>query len=112
MSTTAPDEHVYYAHKVTRPDGCARYCNASPSRWWVTTFGSPDPIVAVRLRERTESDPPSSHYAWIDAKRPDRYAMLFPSEIQFETCFEYGSKAEEARGYGRKVNLIVEEIVS
>lgn len=110
---TRPDSHIYFAHKhIRKQDGCAYYFNASPSRRWVELHGAEDPIVTVRFRERTESDPPSSYWAWLPTDEPDRYISIWPSEIQLDMCFAYGPKAEEDRGRGRKVNLIVEEIPS
>lgn len=108
---SSPDAQTYYAYKHLRArDGAPYYMNASPSRRWVESFGSSAPIVALRIRERLAADPPSPYWGWLDAKRPDRYSMVWHTETQFEMCFTYGSKAEADRGNGRKVNLIVEEI--
>lgn len=107
---SAADECVYYAHKRLREqDGRVYFFHASPSRRWVKLHGVDDPIVPVRIRERTEADPPSGYWGWLPADDPSAYCFVWPSEVQLNMCFPYGPEAEEARGRGRKVNLIVEE---
>jgi hypothetical protein len=113
VSTTPdPSAITYYAHRRVRADGLVSYFHASPSRWWVELHGSTEPVVTIRLRERTAADAPSSYFAWLRFDRPERYAMVWPSEGQLEMCFPGGSQAEADRGLGRKVNLIVEEVTT
>lgn len=104
-----PNEPVYYANKCTRHSGGFWYANASTDRRFVEIHYYPEPIVSVRVRERTEGDPPSNYWGWLATDEPGRYLFVWPSEGQLEMCFAYGSKAEADRGRGRKVNLIVEE---
>lgn len=106
-----PNTVLYYAHRELRHDtGEPFYCHASPSRRWVELHFLSHPIVKVRVRERQPSDPLSNYWGWLDAANPAAYTMVWPSEVQLDMCFPYGPQAEEARGRGRKVNLIVEEI--
>lgn len=109
-----PDERTYYAHKRLREqDGKHYYFYASPNEWWVKLHGSEDPTVTVRIRERKPEDPPSNYWGWLSFRKEEdtsKYLFVWPSEVQIDMCFPYGPKAEEARGHGRKVNLIVEEI--
>lgn len=108
-----PSAPVYYAHKlVGRHDGEVRYYHASPDRWWVELHGVNEPIVPVRLRERTQDDPPSPYWGWVGAECPQQYEMVWPAEVLLDMCFPYGPKAEEERGRGRKVNLVVTEVDS
>lgn len=110
-SEQSPEAKVYYAHRFVRGnDARVLYLHASPNRWWTALHGNRDPIVRVRLRERRPEDPPSPYWGWIDAKRPSRFCMVWPTELQLEMCFPYGSRTVEQHGYGRKVNLIMEEL--
>lgn len=104
----SPDARVYYAHKSER-SGVPRYYHASPSRKWLSYFYSSMPIVTLRLRERKESDPPSAYWGWVDAKKPDKYTMVWPTRTQFVSCFQYSPELSEQVGNGRAVNLIAEE---
>lgn len=105
-----PSAVIYYAHRrVRETDGKVFYFHASPNKWWVELHGK-DPIVIVRLRERTNTDPPSNYWGWLDVKHPNKFLFVWPSEAQLNMCFPYGPEAEEARGRGRKVNLVVEEL--
>lgn len=104
-----PDEIVYYAHRVERPGGPV-YLHASPRRWWVVLHGLPDPVVALRLREWREGDPPCRYWAWVYAKRPEEYTFVWPSRGQVSICFPDGVEVAESRGVGRLVRLHVEEV--
>lgn len=37
--------------------------------------------------------------------------MVWPSKVCLETCFPYGLQVAEENGQGRRVNLVVEEVV-
>ena len=67
--------------------------------------------MQLHLREWREGDAPSDYWGWVSSERQDRYTMVWPSEIQFEMCFHSGSKPPEESGRGRKVHLVVEEVV-
>lgn len=108
---SSPDAVTYYAHrKIRGEDGKVYYFHSSPSLRWVQLHGVPWPIVQVRLRERIATDPPSPYWGWISADDPERYCFVWPSEVQLNICFPCGPEAEEKRGRGRKVNLVIEEI--
>lgn len=95
----------YFAHRYPR----GGYFHASPNRWWVEIHGIDEPIVTVTVRERVDSDPPSNYWGWLETG-DDKYIFIWPSKLQVEMCFPYGTAVEEARGKGRLVNLIVEEV--
>lgn len=108
-----PNTVTYFAHKDTGERHGVAYCyyfHASPDKWWVELHGMDEPIVRVSVRERLPTDPPSDYWGWLDAKEPDRYIFVWPSEMQLDMCFPYGPKAEENRGHGRKMNLMVVEL--
>lgn len=119
---TSPDDHIYYGHKMVGRDdvrgggidypaaGQTYFSNISPDRQWVEIHMMKYPIVALRVRERRDSDPPSFYWAWVRATSPDRYTLVWPSLVQFTMCFPYAYEAEEKAGAGRAVNLMVEEI--
>lgn len=112
MSTHDPSSIPYFAHKrFVEREKKFYYFTVSPDLRFVRIHGFDDPIVTVRARERVESDPPSPYYGWLATDRPDRYDFVWPSEGQLEMCFPYGSRAEADRGRGRKVNLIVEDVM-
>jgi hypothetical protein len=111
--TTDPSLPVYYAYKCVRGhDGVVSYLIASPDIRFVKIHGFSQPIVTLRIRERRDGDPPSGYFGWLATDRPGEYQHVWPSEGQLEMCFPYGSKIREEIGYGRKVNLIVEEVVA
>lgn len=105
-----PDEQVYYANKSAR----GRYLHASPSKRWVELHGVSIPIVAIRLRERTASDPPlergqPDYWGWLEFSR-NYYTMVWTSRVLLDICFPSGAQGAEAAGRGRAVNLVAEEI--
>lgn len=107
---TDPSSHVYYAHLGHDRDGQRHYTNASPNKWWLDLFGSKDPVVALNIRERLPTDPPSTYWGWLDHKDPGKYLFVWRDPDLFEMNFPYGSKVEEDKGKGRRVNLVVAEI--
>jgi hypothetical protein len=110
MTNTDPNTVVYYAHKEISERSGVLYLHASPSKRWVELHQIPHPIVKISVRERVETDPPSSYWGWLKADEPDCYIFVWPSEIQLDMCFPYGPKIEEQLGRGRKVNLTLTEI--
>lgn len=108
---SSPDDPLYYAHRCTNSrDGSTYYTTMSPSIRFVKAHYFKEPIVTVRLRERLETDPPSPYWGWLATDRPEEYQYVWPSEMQVEMCFPYGTRAEADRGRGRKVNLMLEEV--
>jgi hypothetical protein len=114
MSTSPavnPASHVYYANERKTLNGVVYYVNASSNKARVKLFGYKEPIVAIRLREWKEGDPPEGFYLGWHKDGDDYYSMVWHTNNHFEVCFTYGSKAEEDRGYGRKVRLVVEPVI-
>lgn len=97
------ESDIYYAHRY---EGGA-YWHASPNLWWVNIHGLKHQIVMIRIRERVSTDPPSDYWGWLGADK-NYYHFVFYHKSLMEMCFPYGSKAEEERGRGRAVNLIVQ----
>ena len=97
----------YYASKEEHR-GDVLYMHVG-SRHYVECHFLPHPIVPVTVRERVDGDAGHVYWGW---REPDgTYAMIWPSEMQVEMCFPYGSKVEEDRGAGTKVQLTIEERV-
>ena len=76
-------------------------------------FGCLDCLKALRLsrpiaRVEIIEDPAGDYYGWIEDEEL-QVAYIWPSEIQMEMCFPYGSQVEEAKGVGKKVRLSVKE---
>lgn len=101
-----PEEQRYYAHKTTR--GC--YLHATNKKGFLQYYRSVDPIVEVRIRERTASDTLPSYWGWIWTAAQDKFDMVWPSRVQFEACFQYSSDVAVTKGHGRVVLLVVEEV--
>jgi len=60
-------------------------------------------------RVRVSYDENGAYWGWWDAEK-EHFTMIWPSRVQVEICFPYGSAAEERRGRGKLVQLKVEEI--
>lgn len=70
-----------------------------------------DEIYALVFREKTEDDPESNYWGFLD-KNDDYVSLIFPSWVQFSICFPYGIEAEEKAGNGRRVNLTLLKVRS
>mgnify|MGYP000856665481 CR=1 FL=1 len=101
-----PEEQRYYAHKTAR--GC--YLHATNKKGFLQYYRSTDPVVEVRIRERTDSDTLPWYWGWVWADKPDRYDMVWPSRVQFEACFQYSSDVAVTKGRGHVVLLVIEEV--
>ena len=65
-------------------------------------------IVRVRVRPALdEEDTP--YWGWWAADDAE-YRHIYPSPHGTEMCFPYGSEAEEERGRGKKLRLLIEEV--
>ena len=104
-----PSSVTYYARRTVIAGGEVAYLHATPKRGRLRYYGGTEPVVAVRLRERTEADPPSTYYGWL-ATGASEYTMVWRSRTHFEACFQYNSDEAVSKGRGRRVNLIVEEV--
>ncbi len=67
-------------------------------------FGTP--VFPVIVRELHEGET-SFYWAWWSTEE-QAFMFVFPRKIMVETCFTYGTKAEEARGRGGLMNVVVE----
>lgn len=99
----------YWAHIERYGDGRVYFTDVG-TRLFVDTCGGKLPVVRVRVRERTDADTGHTYWGW-QGTGSERYDMIFPNELLFEMCFEYGSKAAISRGRGRKVQLTIEAIL-
>lgn len=102
-----------WAARGTGPGGQLIWLHTSSNRRFVEACADRgQAIIAVTVRERQPADPPSPYWGWEETGTPGEYVFVWPRRIQFEMCFTYGPKAEEERGKGRAVNLIVEPMQS
>jgi len=63
-------------------------------------------VAALSLREaRHGEDTP--YFGWLSYE-DRRFSMVYPALCLTRMCFAYGPEAEEDRGRGRLVNLVVE----
>jgi len=73
-------------------------------------------IIPLQVREAKDGDKPT-HWGWIDAPNEllgrmnenEEISMIFATETMLKICFPYGLKAEEERGKGRAVRVVVEK---
>jgi hypothetical protein len=65
-------------------------------------------IIKVKVREATKEEKPT-HYAWWDNKE-NEFEFIFPSWLQVDMCFPYGSKIEVETGTGNILGIVVEEV--
>lgn len=104
-----------YAERIQRGN-YVTYSHFFNAKFLVEMCGAEEnDIVRVDIRERTEYDEPSEHWGWESWDERDgeiRYCMIWPSFLQLDMCFPYGSKAATEAGQGRPVNLVVTEILT
>ena len=89
---------IMWAYKS---DGCYMHFGCLN---YVKAHGLSFPIARVEITE----NPTGSYFGWVEDGEL-KGAYVWPSEMQTEMCFPYGSKAEELKGRGRKTRLSVKE---
>ncbi len=72
---------------------------------FVELHGLDNPIVEVELEE----NPKGTYFGFVEDGKLEG-CLTWPSEVQFEMCFPYGSKVEEEKGRGKKIRLSIKEI--
>lgn len=77
------------------------------SKRWVKLHGLKHPIVAVTVREAKPDETPRQWAWWGNGD--GKFRWLWASRIQVAICFPYGPEAEEARGRGKLLGVVVEE---
>ncbi len=88
------------------------YLHMSKSIKIVKLYGGENPMhkleLSVHENQSKETDTSKADYhGWIDFNRKNDLCMVWPSQMQSEMCFPYGSKAEEEVNKGIKVRLNV-----
>jgi len=102
-------DHFFFANKFERGPEAGAFINIYPHPRTVMLCCSRDePIYQVKIREVRKGEI-SQYWGWFD-NEDEEYSMIWPSKIQMKMCFPYGPEAEESRGAGRQVNLVVEEV--
>jgi len=78
---------------------------SNPGHWrFVQAHAQPgDDLVQVRVSEDAEGP----YYGWLAAGH-DIPSMIYGHPGAFRMCFPYGPDAEERRGKGRAVRLVIE----
>ena len=97
---------IAYAHKHQGPNG-EHFRDVSPHPRLTALYGS-GPIFKVSMRA-VRADESSPYWGWWDAER-ETISMIWPDKRLLNMCFPYGPKAEEERGRGLRVNLVLEEL--
>ncbi len=67
--------------------------------------GTKSPIVAVTVTE-CSSHPNEGYWAWWSNEK-NCFEFIWPSRLQVDMCFPYGSAAAEARGKGHLLPVTV-----
>lgn len=68
------------------------------------------PYHEVKIREIRKNET-SLYWGWKDFE-DKKYSMIYYRKELAEMCFPYGYKAEEKRGRGKLVNLVITEIIT
>jgi hypothetical protein len=94
----------------------AEHFDGDPTKRWhgfyvlhmpgVTGLHAPSMVKVFPAPEGSDSP----YWGWEDIKTPGLYSMIQPSHMQLEMCF-YGLDAAEKAGQGRRVQLLVEEVL-
>lgn len=82
-----------------------RFEHFYPSVAAVRMCDSKNPVHAVRVRQ----DDNGSHWGWWGAER-QQFSMIWPSRLQVEVCFTYGSEAAMRIGDGLVCRLSIEDL--
>ncbi len=97
-----------YAGEMT-PDGQTKpvFSNFFVNPWGTQQYGH-DRIFEVLVREPKPGETPS-YWSWWDEER-QRFEFTWYWEGALEMCFAYGTKAEEERGRGKKIQTVVDVV--
>lgn len=98
---------IFYAHKFEQRDGSEAFRSFAADPRTTALYGT-SPIFKVDVREARDGET-SIYWAWWENKRQN-FGLIYPSRVQLEVCFAYGSQAEINRGRGRVVQVVVEEV--
>jgi len=82
-------------------------CDVHSSLEMTKLYGE-SPYYKIKVREIKKGEK-SAYWGWKDFEKKE-YCMIYPHKAGTEMCFPYGPKAEEKRGKGKLVNLVIEEI--
>ena len=66
-----------------------------------------DKIYKIDVREAKEYED-TPYYGWLESS--ENISMIFPSLILLSVCFPYGIEAEEQRGNGKVVKVVISEV--
>lgn len=99
-------ETRYFAHRWQRRDGLV-FVHVQKHTNSVKLYGEGE-IFEVTVRPIVEGEQ-SNYWGWCDAVTGE-YSMVYPSEPEARCCYPYGPEAEERRGRGKFLNLVVEKV--
>ncbi len=98
----------FFARKeLNKKTGETYFLGIGSNLLFAKCFGE-SPYYRIKLKETDLST--GKYFGWKDYLKKE-YNMIFPSLVQAEICFPYGSKAEEERGLGKLVGFLVEDSV-
>jgi hypothetical protein len=93
--------------KINQKDKAEYFYGIGSFLFFTKCFGSA-PYYQITLKETNLEE--GQYFGWKDYSKQE-YRMIWPSLVQAEVCFPYGSKAEEERGRGKLVGFILESAV-
>ena len=91
---------IYYLHMSKSPKIVKLYGGRGPTH--KLEFS-----VHENQAEKSNTSKPDYH-GWVDFEKNNNLSMVWPSQMQSEMCFAYGSKAGEDKNRGIRVRLKVE----
>ena len=99
---------MYATKRYREQDGMEYFHNIfSDIRSTLMCVGKGEEIFQIEVREALPEEE-TPYYGWKYSN--GRISMIFPSKLQVEVCFPYGTKAATVNGDGHMVKLIITEI--
>lgn len=98
----------YCTRKFHEIDKVNYYQNIYPSILQVQMcIDKSELIFKIDVREAKENEK-TPYYGWLE--NDGRITMIYEHILKFKVCFPYGYKAEQKRGKGKMIKVLIEEV--
>ncbi len=99
---------TFFAIKRINKEKKTEYFDGIGTSFFFTKCFGSAPYYQISLRETDLES--GQYFGWKDYTKQE-YQMIWPSLVQAEICFPYGSKAEEEKGRGKLVGFVLENVI-